>query len=39
MIKEIAQAFVSSEETDVVASWTIASAGTGTLASREYGLV
>lgn len=39
MIKEIAQAFVSSEETDVVASWTIASAGTGSLASREYGLV
>ena len=38
MIKEIAQSFIASEETDVVASWVIASVPPGTLGSREYGL-
>lgn len=38
MIKEIAEAFVSSEETDVVSSWSIGGAGTGSISSVEYGL-
>lgn len=38
MIKEIAEAFISSEETDVVSSWSIGGAGTGSISSVEYGL-
>ena len=36
MIKEIAAAFISSEETAAVASWSIGSAGNGNLSSTDY---